>query len=61
MYTTRRSGFDLEDARLHYEQLQKGKHNTPEQNEAFRKAFDETNARWKAAVEQDKKKIRGDL
>lgn len=29
-------------------------HNTPEQNEAFRKAFDETNARWKAAVEHDR-------
>jgi hypothetical protein len=25
MYTTRRSGFDREDARLHYEQLQKRK------------------------------------
>lgn len=61
MYITRRNGFDLEDARLHYEQLQRGTHNTPEQNEAFRKAFDETNARWKAAVEQDKKKLRGDL
>lgn len=23
-------------------------HNTPEQNEAFRKAWDATNARWKA-------------
>ena len=23
-------------------------HNTPEQNEAFRKAWDVTNARWKA-------------
>ena len=29
-------------------------HNTPEQNEAFRKAFDATNARWKAAVEHDR-------
>lgn len=29
-------------------------HNTPEQNEAFRKAFDETNARWRAAVAHDK-------
>ncbi len=53
MYTTRRGGFDREDARLHYEQLQRGKHNTPEANEAFRKAFDATNARWKAAVAQD--------
>lgn len=23
-------------------------HNTPEQNDAFRRAWDETNARWKA-------------
>ena len=61
MYTTRRSGFDLEDARLHYEQLQRGKHNTQEQNEAFRKAFDDTNARWKAALKQDKKNVRGEL
>lgn len=55
MYTTRRGGFDREDARLHYEQLQRGQHNTPEANEAFRKAFDATNARWKAAVVQDNK------
>jgi hypothetical protein len=55
MYTTRRGGFDREDARLHYEQLQRGKHNTPEANEAFREAFDATNARWKAAVAQDNK------
>jgi hypothetical protein len=54
MYTTRRGGFDRDDARLHYEQLQ-GKHNTPEANEAFREAFDATNARWKAAVAQDNK------
>lgn len=53
MYTTRRGGFDREDARLHYEQLHRGQHNTPEENEAFRKAFDATNARWKAAVAQD--------
>jgi hypothetical protein len=53
MYTTRRGGFDREDARLHYEQLQRGQHNTLEENEAFRKAFDATNARWKAAVAQD--------
>jgi hypothetical protein len=53
MYTTRRGGFDREDARLHYEQLQRGKHNTPEANEAFREAFDATNTRWKAAVAQD--------
>ena len=29
-------------------------HNTPEQNKAFKAAFDATNARWKAAVAQDK-------
>jgi hypothetical protein len=29
-------------------------HNTPEQNEAFRKAWDATNARWKAQQEQTK-------
>lgn len=33
-------------------------HNTPEQNQAFHKAFDATNARWKAAVEQDKKETK---
>jgi len=33
-------------------------HNTPEQNEAFRKAFDATNARWKAAVAQDNKETK---
>lgn len=55
MYTTRRGGFDRDDARLHYEQMQRGKHNTPDENEAFRKAFDATNARWKAAVAQDNK------
>jgi len=32
-------------------------HNTPEQNEAFRKAFDATNAQWKAAVTYDKAQI----
>lgn len=34
-------------------------HNTPEQNEAFRKAWDATNARWKAqqkAFEAQQKK-----
>ena len=30
-------------------------HNTPEQNQAFRNAFDATNARWKAAVAHEKK------
>lgn len=30
-------------------------HNTAEQNEAFRKAFDATNVRWKAAVANDTK------
>lgn len=30
-------------------------HNTPEQNQAFREAFDATNARWKAAVAHEKK------
>lgn len=54
MYTTRRGGFDREDARLHYEQLQRGKHNTPEENEAFRQAFDATNARWKAGADNAK-------
>lgn len=29
-------------------------HNTPEQNEAFRKAWDATNARWKAQNNQPK-------
>ena len=29
-------------------------HNTHEQNEAFRKAFDETNARWKAQTKPNK-------
>lgn len=32
-------------------------HNTKEQNEAFRKQWEITNARWKAAIEQDKKKL----
>ena len=27
-------------------------HNTPEQNEAFRRTWDETNARWKAQQNQ---------
>ena len=30
-------------------------HNTPEQNEAFRKAWDATNARWKDQQKDDKK------
>ena len=30
-------------------------HNTAEQNEAFRKALDATNARWKASVAHDTK------
>jgi hypothetical protein len=33
-------------------------HNTPEQNEDFRRAFDATNARWKAAAPQWKKETR---
>lgn len=28
-------------------------HNTPEQNEAFRKAWDATNARWKALAKDE--------
>jgi hypothetical protein len=39
-------------------------HNTPEQNDAFRKAWDATNARWKAQQktyekEQEEKKLPG--
>lgn len=30
-------------------------HNTPEQNEAFKAAFDETNARWKAQIKHEEK------
>lgn len=32
-------------------------HNTPEQNEAFREAFDATNARWKAQNKQQRKYV----
>lgn len=32
-------------------------HNTPEQNEAFRKTFDATNARWKAQNKQQRKYV----
>lgn len=31
----------------------KAMHNTPEQNEAFRKAWDATNARWKALAKDE--------
>jgi hypothetical protein len=30
----------------------KNAHNTPEKNEAFRRAWDATNARWKAQQKQ---------
>jgi hypothetical protein len=39
-------------------------HNTPEQNEAFRRAWDATNARWKAqqkAFEADPVAYRAEL